>query len=250
MMLQRLASRIRQQDWFAVVLEVAVVVVGIFLGLQADSWNSTRIAKADLRDYLQALSQELANTVDIREQHIRWEKAVIDGLRFTLDALDGASLDEHSREAAYDALINLPNPPTFVQKTAILREMQAEGMLRLVEDQALRQGLGEIVSLIDAQQAEYERFVARINPTEYPAAAVEFGAGSDGRVTVVDLDIEAAKSEPVFRLQLWQATLAYQDVVELNELAVALHKEVLAMLAEQGFEPADNWLQKDSQIAQ
>ena len=248
MMLQRLTARIKSQDWFAVALELAVVIIGIFLGLQADSWNRARIAKADLDDYLQALSQELANTVDIRERQIRWENAVVDGLKLTLGALDVTSLDPKQRDDAYDALVNLPNPPTFVQKTAILREMQAEGMLRPVQNQELRQGLGEIISLADAQQAEYTRYVARISAPQYSAAVVRYGMGADGRVTVVDIDTDAASSDPAFRQQLWQGIPAYQDVAHLNELAVKLQLEVLGMLADEGFRPSENWLLEKSRV--
>jgi hypothetical protein len=37
-----LAVKIRRQDWFAVVLEVFVVVLGILIGLQVTSWNEDR----------------------------------------------------------------------------------------------------------------------------------------------------------------------------------------------------------------
>ena len=42
MILRRLAEGVRQQDWFTVVVEVLIVVVGIFLGLQVDDWNEGR----------------------------------------------------------------------------------------------------------------------------------------------------------------------------------------------------------------
>ena len=42
MILRRLAEGVRKQDWFTVVVEVLIVVVGIFLGLQVDDWNNAR----------------------------------------------------------------------------------------------------------------------------------------------------------------------------------------------------------------
>ncbi len=42
MILHDLADAIRGQNWFTVLIELAVVVVGIFLGLQIDDWNERR----------------------------------------------------------------------------------------------------------------------------------------------------------------------------------------------------------------
>jgi len=39
MILHRLAEGVRAQNWFTVIVEVLIVVVGIFLGLQVDDWN-------------------------------------------------------------------------------------------------------------------------------------------------------------------------------------------------------------------
>ena len=44
MILRRLAEGIREQNWFTVVLEVLIVVVGIFIGLQVDDRNKGAVA--------------------------------------------------------------------------------------------------------------------------------------------------------------------------------------------------------------
>ena len=41
MILQRMARQLRDRDWGALLAELFVVVVGIFLGLQVDAWNET-----------------------------------------------------------------------------------------------------------------------------------------------------------------------------------------------------------------
>ena len=38
MLLRRFTAHIRQENWFAVVLDLVVIVVGLFLGLQIDNW--------------------------------------------------------------------------------------------------------------------------------------------------------------------------------------------------------------------
>lgn len=60
MILRRLSTAIARQDWTAIAVELVVVVLGVFIGLQAANWNEDRLAaqrgdvltarlKADLR---------------------------------------------------------------------------------------------------------------------------------------------------------------------------------------------------------
>ena len=39
MTLRRLADAFRDQSWFTVALEIMIVVIGIFIGLQVDGWG-------------------------------------------------------------------------------------------------------------------------------------------------------------------------------------------------------------------
>ena len=55
MLLRRFSHHFRRQDWFAVVLDLLVVVLGIVIGLQASAWNQSRIDRRDEITYLVAL---------------------------------------------------------------------------------------------------------------------------------------------------------------------------------------------------
>ena len=58
MILRRLADAIRDQSWFTVALEIMIVVIGIFIGLQVDGWNEWRKERSAERDYLERLLVE------------------------------------------------------------------------------------------------------------------------------------------------------------------------------------------------
>ena len=55
MILHRLVTELRNQNWITVVLELVVVVVGIFLGLQADAWNEARNDRIRERAHLKQI---------------------------------------------------------------------------------------------------------------------------------------------------------------------------------------------------
>ena len=54
MLVRRISRHVKEQNWFAVGLDVATVFVGVFIGLQADNWNESRITKAEAKIYYAA----------------------------------------------------------------------------------------------------------------------------------------------------------------------------------------------------
>ena len=81
MILRRLAHAIRQQNWFTVVLEVAIVVLGILIGLQVDDWNQQRLERA---------SDQRALHLFIDELQLMQEEAAID-LKYVTESLQDLS---------------------------------------------------------------------------------------------------------------------------------------------------------------
>ena len=47
MILRRFTKHVIDQNWFAVGLDIIVVVVGIFLGMQVTEWNDDRKTKVE-----------------------------------------------------------------------------------------------------------------------------------------------------------------------------------------------------------
>ena len=55
---------IRTLNWPKVVGETLIIVVGVFLGVQASNWNEERLEKAETLQVLRSLKPELANFVE------------------------------------------------------------------------------------------------------------------------------------------------------------------------------------------
>lgn len=47
MIYRRVAARLRAQDWLAITIEVAIVIVGVFIGTQVSNWNEDRLARRE-----------------------------------------------------------------------------------------------------------------------------------------------------------------------------------------------------------
>jgi hypothetical protein len=44
MILRRIAESVRARDWFTFTIEFAIVVAGVFIGIQVANWNAVRRA--------------------------------------------------------------------------------------------------------------------------------------------------------------------------------------------------------------
>jgi len=71
MILRRLADAIRDRNWFTVLIELAVVVVGIFLGLQIDDWNERRKENSLERGYIERLEAEVDANIAVYQTAIQ-----------------------------------------------------------------------------------------------------------------------------------------------------------------------------------
>ena len=59
MLPRRIASHLKDQNWKAVVIELLVVVIGVFLGLQVDNWNESRIERNNVQTHYVRLIEDL-----------------------------------------------------------------------------------------------------------------------------------------------------------------------------------------------
>ena len=67
--LGRIAAHLREQNWFALGAEFVIVVLGVFLGLQAANWNEERQGRKDEEAILARLQDETATLLGaVREE--------------------------------------------------------------------------------------------------------------------------------------------------------------------------------------
>lgn len=63
MILRRFMQHVREQNWFAVGLDVLVVIVGIFLGFQVQAWYDKEQSKENEIAYLNNLNEDFETSI-------------------------------------------------------------------------------------------------------------------------------------------------------------------------------------------
>ncbi len=94
MIIRRLAGALREQNWFTVVMEVMIVVVGIFIGLQVDGWNEGRKKQQNIEAQLLRIADDAAVLLTETHRLIVGFDNRIARAQIALEVLDGTSLTE------------------------------------------------------------------------------------------------------------------------------------------------------------
>ncbi len=63
MIFKRFAANLRAQNWSAIAIELAIVIIGVFIGTQVANWNEERLERAETVNMLRGLRPELRNQV-------------------------------------------------------------------------------------------------------------------------------------------------------------------------------------------
>jgi hypothetical protein len=64
LIIERIKESLKRQDWTAVSLELAIVIIGVFIGTQVSNWNQERIERRDTARLLQELQPALKSRAD------------------------------------------------------------------------------------------------------------------------------------------------------------------------------------------
>ena len=168
MILRRIAEGVRNQDWFTVVVEVLIVVVGIFLGLQVDDWNEARKERALEHEYLARLAGDIRVDIDefLKLQGIFETKAkmIADLQELPVAEILSRPEDQLALELDYTTWKALPEI-----QSATMTELTSAGRLTLLRDSPLRTALSSYYS-------EYELLSGILSESDGNYRVMFFGA--------------------------------------------------------------------------
>jgi hypothetical protein len=137
MLLRRVIQHVRKQEWTAIVIDFAIVVVGVFIGIQVSNWNQTRLDRDKAISYRERLIGELEFNADqYRQQSEYYGKVKRYGVS-TLAELEAQSAgdDEAFVVGAYQATQMDLSPP----KHFVFDELVSAGLVGLLGREELQE---------------------------------------------------------------------------------------------------------------
>jgi hypothetical protein len=237
MITKRITQAIAKQNWSAALVELLVVVIGIFLGLQASSWYEGRV-EADLETaILERLKVDFGEIGGEIDAALEFHQNIIDGLDKLRVALDSGTISEGNKTTVLDSLRSVLNVDTGGGESATYQEILASGRVRLLHDIDLVSALSEYQERFDnsgrlfsefrQMQLQYEKDFHQHIYFDRPRP---LGSRGFQPPAVSSFDFEAMRQDSDFRLALSRLT-AFQIYFQIwhwqtQQAATAVLKEL------------------------
>ncbi len=217
MILRRLSDAASRQNWFSVLVELLVIAVGIYAGLQVDAWQGERAKQAEADYYLGRLVVELDETVMLVEQAVAGGESMIERSARAIDTLRSGSLDERSKPGFDEDFHALLNMPRFFFTASALTELQATGSFEAIDDDDLRLALVNFLEIVNIRRHQSELLNESFGPSvmqllDHVDVTADFMSGGVILNSPAELMADPLLLRTMVKIQLMQ-------VVQRNNLA-------------------------------
>jgi len=165
MILRRFMKHVSDQNWFAVGLDVLVVITGIFLGMQVTDWNEDRANHAKYLQALNRLEGEIADNLAIiseERQIINDELAIV---RSSLDALITCSNDPSAIAVVNNSIERASGTRGIHARTTELTALTSNPALLAKQSDQIRARLAELRFFLQLAKEISVRFEPQTNAT-------------------------------------------------------------------------------------
>lgn len=153
MLLRRVIEHVKTQNWFAVALDFAIVVVGILLAFQITEWSQERAEQLRSREYLSRIHADLmVDHAALRSHREFWGQVAEHG-HVAIRYAETGNVEGLTEWEILRSFLDASQfwPLSFVDST--YSELRSAGELRLIPEQGLRSALAEYYVLVAARRA-------------------------------------------------------------------------------------------------
>jgi len=150
MILRRFTQHIKDQNWFAVGLDIIVVVLGIFLGMQVTDWNEELKEHQEEIQYLQRLHVDLTKQIKDNTTRNSYVTQVAENNKLIIEWLENPLREDAAPERLVSAFYISSVLYPYELYSTTFDELLNTGNIRLIQDIKLRQAVAEFYSVTRA----------------------------------------------------------------------------------------------------
>ncbi|MEL6214932.1 MAG: hypothetical protein AAFQ99_04565 [Pseudomonadota bacterium] len=240
-LLRRLATSLKHRDWASVGIELFVVAIGIFLGLQVANWNDDRLERVLERDYLVRLHEDISASASGLSRDNGFHRQQLSDQKKILAALDACEYPPDDAVAIQRGINTLGwlNPPRLFRRT--IDDLAATGRMNIIRSTEIKTELARLVQDVEFRDRvtssvfrilEHHRRTIdervrydvskRVTEREWPVA-VEFDIKAMCDDPVIASAISSTSLVTLERLIAFEALLErYEDFLPLIEQELKL----------------------------
>ncbi len=179
---RRVAEHAKAQNWFAVALDLFIVVIGVFIGIEVANWNQTRQDRQEERRYYGQLLVDLRGDLETFSLAERRADAFDEAAQLVIDRLGGKDSPQASPGRMAVAIHKAGWIYIPYASRGTYNELVSTGNLRLLRNSQLKAEIANYYATFDLirqwdgllrdQQSNYWSETAGILPRPVLQAAV------------------------------------------------------------------------------
>ena len=155
MILTRLTTAIREQNWFAVAMEFIIVLSGVVIGFQITAWNEARQDAARESLVIERLAADFQVIASEAETAIVGLETRAENATQFIALIQDTDISSHD-EAFQQGLAGTIGTPVPSGRSATYVDLLESGDMRLIRSEALRRALIEFDEQVRRHELAYE----------------------------------------------------------------------------------------------
>ncbi len=138
MILRRIIQHVRKQEWTAIVIDLLIVVVGVYIGIQAQTWNVARENREIERQYLQSLHDQISNMIEDNESRVERGREQLIELSEVGAALEAIGENMELEKRHCNSIVSSHIYVGRISVPPTIEELRTTGQLQLIRNSAVR----------------------------------------------------------------------------------------------------------------
>lgn len=155
MLLRRIKHHVVSENWFAVLVDFVIVVVGVYVGIEVSNWNEARQEEGHSREYLERIRADLVQDRQSTLDRRRFWTQVIEYGEAAIRHAETRKLHEDSMDKTLLAYFQASQVDPYATVKTTYDELKAAGDLRLIDNEDLRASLTDYYVNSTSVQAEH-----------------------------------------------------------------------------------------------
>lgn len=231
MIRSRLVGALCRQDWMAVAIELATVVLGLFLGLQLNEWNDVRKARVREQADLVRLEQESEADVNMLHRFVARFDRLNAEQEAAISALSSGDKTKFTSHELAGRILSLSHYPGIAPPRAVYDELSSSGQINEIGSSSVRGAVASYYAELSFIQSQLDYFRQGASAESARTAPGQMATYDSRGSTFDDRFIYTADFDAITRDQSYMTQLVNdlrnQVVFQNYRVAVATKAEAM-----------------------
>lgn len=200
--------------------EIALVMIGILLALQVNSWNDHRTNRQKSKEFHQRMIDDLELIINSSKGEISRATDVMESLSGAVDILESRNLNDSTESILDFALLNYYQMVRLNTELSSYEEMKSSGQIGLIRNTDLRNKINRYVTFHNAMADIFDQLSQNVGETAVLSRHVTYHLGAESGSNRVSYNFESMAADRELTNTLSNFALQWQDKLTFSKMIV------------------------------